>query len=427
MRLHIETWVSERDFSIEVNTLFEESAKCYKVSAYRAALLFSFLAFQTIIKERILKSTKPDRIHEHQWNSIHKNLRNDDFWDAEVIECIKKSDPNKKIFEISEDLRQQAIYWKNRRNDCAHSKRNIITDSHVESFWYFLKANLNHFVLPGSQTSLLNKVKTHFDTSYTPEDKPFDYLINECKQIIDSTNVSTFIKTLFETINEDTPFWLFSNTREMDFLEALILADQTIFEELTEQIKQDNEIYKSFIQARPSRVQYFLRFEDIIRKTWKVDLLKGSKISLQLLAALLLHEVIPSEERINLYSRVIKKGLLDLNVTEVDLDILLRTKFIEQIRQAVFIDYQDNGMLLNNFEWGNKNVNIALFYLANYEIEQVIVRNISNAFLVPPYPFKAQVALKEFFSKNPVIKGKFVEIAEENNIILPESLGFQEQ
>lgn len=205
MRLHIETWVSERQFSVEVNNLFEESSKCYKASAYRAALLFSFLAFQTIVKERVLKAIKPDHINAQQWSAIHTKLRDDDNWDAEVIECIKKNDPNKKIFDINEDLRQQAIYWKNRRNDCAHSKRNIITDVHVESFWYFIKANINQFVIPGSQSSLINKIKIHFDTNYTPEDKPFDYLINEFKQIIDQSNVANFIKSLFEMFVEEYP------------------------------------------------------------------------------------------------------------------------------------------------------------------------------------------------------------------------------
>ncbi|MDA6151220.1 hypothetical protein OSK18_27385, partial [Escherichia coli] len=101
----------------------------------------------------------------------------------------------------SEDLRQQAIYWKNRRNDCAHSKRNIITDVHVESFWYFLKANLNQFVLPGSQSSLINEIKNHFDTNYTAEDKPFNNLISEAILIIDQSNVVSFVSRLLMTFS----------------------------------------------------------------------------------------------------------------------------------------------------------------------------------------------------------------------------------
>lgn len=51
MRLHIESWVEERQFSIEVNNLFEESAKCYKAAAYRAALLFHSLLFKQSSKK----------------------------------------------------------------------------------------------------------------------------------------------------------------------------------------------------------------------------------------------------------------------------------------------------------------------------------------------------------------------------------------
>ncbi len=426
MQLHIETWVSERQFSAEVNTLFEESAKCYKASAYRASLLFSYLAFQTIIKERVLKAGKPDHINEHQWSAIHNKLRDDDNWDAEVIECIKKSDSNKKIFDINEDLRQQAIYWKNRRNDCAHSKRNIITDVHVESLWYFIKANINQFVLPGSQSSLINKIKIHFDTNYTAEDKSFDYLINECKQIIDQSNVASFISALFEMFEEEYPFGLFTNDRELEFIEALILADQTISREFTEKITQNEEFYLTFIEDRPSRLQYFLQFEEILRKTWRVHLLKGSKVSLSLLAALLRYDIIPTDKRINVYLKTINKGF-DLNVKEADWEILIDNGFIEQLRQAIFIDYQEQGRLINNFEWANKKVRIALYYLKNFEIDQVIVRNIANTFIANPYPFKARDALVSFLRDNTDINEKFIKIGEEHNIFLPETLGFEEK
>ncbi|KQL27517.1 hypothetical protein [Cytobacillus solani] len=426
MRLHIETWVSEKQFSMEVNTLFEESAKCYKASAYRAALLFSFLAFQTIIKERVLKATKPDHINEHQWNAIHNNLRNDDNWDAEVIECIKKSDPNKKIFDISEDLRQQSLYWKNRRNDCAHSKRNIITDVHVESFWYFIKANLNQFVLPGSQSSLINKIKIHFDTNYTPEDKPFDYLIQECLQIIDQSNVANFIKFLFEMFEEENPFGFFSEDRELEFIESLIFADQIIASELTEKISQDEEFYLTFIDDRPSRIQYFLHYEEIIRKTWRVLMFKDSKVSLSLLASMLRYDVIPSDTRNEIYLRTVNKGF-DLNVGAADWDTLTTNGFIEQLKQAVFVDYREQGRLLNNFEWANKKVRIALYYLKNFEIDEVIVRSIANTFFAHPYPFKARDAIRNFFRENTEIKEQFIKIAEEEQIILPDSLGFEEE
>lgn len=51
MKLKFEEWLVEQeiDKDTEVNDLFLEGITCYKASAYRAALLFSFLGFQTVI------------------------------------------------------------------------------------------------------------------------------------------------------------------------------------------------------------------------------------------------------------------------------------------------------------------------------------------------------------------------------------------
>lgn len=261
-------------------------------------------------------------------------------------------------------MRQQAIYWKNRRNDCAHSKRNIITDVHVESFWYFLKANLNQFVLPGSQSSLINEIKNHFDTNYTAEDKPFNNLISEAILIIDQSNVVSFVSRLFEMFEEERPIGLFTNERELEFIESLILADRTISRELTEKITQSEVIYLAFIEGRPSRLQHFLQYEEIIRKTWRVHLFKGSKVSLPLLASLLRFNVIPADSRIRLYLKIITKGF-DINIRESDFEVLLEKGFMQQLRQSLFFEHHEMGMLLNDFEWANKNVRIALYYLKN--------------------------------------------------------------
>jgi hypothetical protein len=126
VRLPIEVWLETQEFNENAKSLIKEAITCYKASAYRAALLFSYLGFQLILRDRILRSERPGNIHERAWETIKRNLRKEEAWDTEVNECIKKNDENKRIFIITEDLRQQAIYWKNRRNDCAHSKPNII-------------------------------------------------------------------------------------------------------------------------------------------------------------------------------------------------------------------------------------------------------------------------------------------------------------
>lgn len=54
MILPIEKWMVEQDFPIEATNLLDEGCTCYKAGAYRAGLLFSYLGFEKIIKNRLL-------------------------------------------------------------------------------------------------------------------------------------------------------------------------------------------------------------------------------------------------------------------------------------------------------------------------------------------------------------------------------------
>lgn len=196
MKLEIEKWLEKQNFSSEVTNLFEESITCYKASAYRASLLFSYLGFQSIIKERILNSEKPSNINEGQWETIKRKLRNDDSWDNEVRDCIKRNSANTILFNITDDLRQQAAYWTYRRNDCAHSKENTISYSHVESFWLFLNSNLSKFVVEGGVNSLLQKVEKHFDLNFTSRKADFGNLIDEVPLVVKEEEVEYFLNEL---------------------------------------------------------------------------------------------------------------------------------------------------------------------------------------------------------------------------------------
>lgn len=135
------------------------------------------MGFLSVVRWKILNSSKPDNIHEREWERIASNLRNDDRWDTETLECIKRTDARKVIFSISDDLRRQVSYWKDRRNDSAHSKRNKIDYAHVETLWLFISSNMGKFAVNGNMDSILLKIKRHYDIAYNSIGKPTDQLI----------------------------------------------------------------------------------------------------------------------------------------------------------------------------------------------------------------------------------------------------------
>lgn len=54
-------------------------------------------------------------------------------------------------FLISNHLLNDLDYFRRGRNDCAHTKENIIDYSHVEAFWNFLKSYLPKFIINGGK------------------------------------------------------------------------------------------------------------------------------------------------------------------------------------------------------------------------------------------------------------------------------------
>jgi hypothetical protein len=119
MIIKFEQWLGEQSLSEDALRMAHEAVLCYKNNAYRAALLFSYLMFQTIIKDRVLKAKKPDHIPDDQWDTIRRNLTKDEDWDKSAFQCTQRKE-DKSIFLISDDIRKQVEYWKDRRNDCAH-------------------------------------------------------------------------------------------------------------------------------------------------------------------------------------------------------------------------------------------------------------------------------------------------------------------
>jgi hypothetical protein len=145
MKLQLEQWLDDQTLSSESRSCYEESFICYKVAAYKAALLFGYLGFLTTIRDRILQSRSPQGIPEDRWTKIQKDVSNHALWDAATFDATQHKNPAP-IFAIDQELRDQVKFWKDRRNDCAHSKQNQIIAAHCEAFYAFVRSTLNRFI-----------------------------------------------------------------------------------------------------------------------------------------------------------------------------------------------------------------------------------------------------------------------------------------
>lgn len=104
MKITFEKWIEENEIPDTAKDLFRESIICYKVSAYRSAFIMSYIAFQNILKERILNASyRPTRVNESHWSSICRKLGDEDKWDETVSNCVKQQSPDR-IFLVTNSI-----------------------------------------------------------------------------------------------------------------------------------------------------------------------------------------------------------------------------------------------------------------------------------------------------------------------------------
>ena len=290
MNLKIERWLSEQKWSSKVMILFDESIKSYKASAYKASLLFSYLAFMTILKERIVKSQVPSGIPPALWIRIIKEVQNRESWDKSVLDSTQRQKPAV-IFPISETIRREVVYWKDRRNDCAHFKHENINYHHVESFWSFLETNLGKFVVNGSKDALLLKLLNHFDIAITPPDQDLTPLISEIESAIETDDLYDF----FGNIESDLGL-IWEEKHFIVFNAILSYYDNNIAAELIAFLKADEFRLLGFIRFFPEKVQYLNLSNEIIRELWYSKLFRDSRDDYKVYSSLLRNNLIRSQD-----------------------------------------------------------------------------------------------------------------------------------
>jgi hypothetical protein len=226
MKLKVEKWIAKSNFTAEVMILLNDSIKCYKADAYRASLLFSYLAFITILKERIGVAEKPANYLQHNWNVLRTEILNEDKWERAVYDATQQKgskDPSNlkdPVFSINDALRTQIEYWKDRRNDCAHFKNNEITNAHVETFWSFLESNLYKITVEGGMNSLLIKIKRHYDTNYTRTGEDVTPLVNEITSSVELNELPGFWHNALQYI--DNSYTLLINGEGANFITKVL-------------------------------------------------------------------------------------------------------------------------------------------------------------------------------------------------------------
>lgn len=420
MRIPFEDWLSKQDVSEHTYELFKEAFQCYRGEAYRGALILSFLGFHYILRERILLANIPTKVIEigkkDYWETICTKLKDLEQSDMEIKRAVEMKTPFD-IFNISDDLRTQYIYWKDRRNDCAHGKPNLITVSHIECFWSFIQSNLAKFQINGSEEHLLRQFDEYFDYIKTPRGISPKSLVQQIPQAVPESRYPSFIVELGKIAQK--------HARLFEFNDLIIPVITQIFDTCTDTyitmtkdyLSKDLSLLKEILKDRPSILYEFKDSPTLIRQLWVEK--SSSYLLKYLFWSLLKYNLVPPNEWNDFVKEMSER--LD-NHTFIDLSpedrtLLIDTEYVKLVGYLAFKEAKISG-----FDWARENKEVLCLYLQTYGWDSDIAQTLYNVLSRPHYPEQFTKRLIQLFEEEPELYSSYIKLCEQEEINIPRQI-----
>jgi len=418
MLLSLEKWLESQKISSEATSCFQESFICHRAGAYEAALLFSYLGLMNVIRDRVLSSLCPAGIPAGHWSSIQENMRRAETWDKAAFEATQQKQPAP-IFVVTDDLRHQVEFWKDRRNDCAHSKDNKITPAHVEALHAFIESNLNKFAVNGSRAQMARRIQEYYDASLTPPGTPIEPLVRDIPNAVLHDELPAFIaeiSTLFDEKRNSVEVLMKRVSKsKLDFLNAAFqFSTPAIIAACTNFFLGDDTLLLTFFRAHPDKVSFLRENPEKVRRLWHELLFTNLSNDFPLLASMLRTRLIPSEQIEESLSRLIRRGLVGIP-EGIDSAALEEHGFYEILERMIVSEH-----LMSGFDWANRSRSIIVTYLSEHPISIDLAKEICEIFNSANHPWHLASDLNSLFENNPTKKTEFREIVTTTpNLLLP--------
>lgn len=367
MRIQFEKWIEENQVSAEAMNLFKESISCYRISAYRSSFIMSYIAFQNILKERILNATfKPGNINEHMWEVICNKLRDEDEWDKMVADCVKRRSPDN-IFLISSSTITLYEGFRCTRNICAHGKSGKIEYFHVENLWNFIQENYLKFIVNGGKEGIIQMIENHYDTSITPLGEDPTYIIDNIKLGIKDNEMIEFLEAFYQMCKHKKRLRKIftSGLREIELWDKIVNGStQNIQNNVISFLKQYHvDEIDDFITKYPNTSDLFLSDNTFARKLWNEiifnDWGRRKEGTWIILEKIIDRNIIPADE-IETFNEKLFKFVGKSFMADKE-KVLKKTDYFERLKTELF-DYKQYEFP-NGFKNANNNVEYIVSYL----------------------------------------------------------------
>lgn len=416
LRLPFEDWLDNQRLNVDTKDLFAESIKSYKASAYRAALTFSWIGFQSMIREVILSSKAPVDYTDDEWGRKLRQAGNESNWDDVVFGIVKQK--IKPMIKLSDDVYEQYMYWKQRRNDCAHAKGNLISTPHVEAFWLFMQSNSNKFVVNGGLVHFIKNLQDYFNPVFTPPNTNVSPLVRQVPSAVeveDFENLLLRCKVLCEASN--MPGFIDKDWRE--FWGELFNLPEAYREKFIKfLLEEDNKDFtRILLYLRPDIIKYFNGQPRFIRSLWKGF---STAHTYCIVIHLLRHNMIPNDQLDELFDHMVENvdsdlfgsGLVTYEVNDFDITSLKEKGFFDYFYKQAF---EEKKIVNAGFEWGNRNKDLVTFYIKKYDINQTVSIAIEDVRTKTNYaPRHLKAELSQLFKSEPELKDRIDEFLVEH-------------
>lgn len=424
MKIDFENWLDKQSYiKDDHRRIFDDAVLCYKNGIIRPALMLSYIGFLNIIKDRLQNAQPPTPFPAAQWTKMQQELVSDRDWEETVINALfsqQKKDTNKvitkeAIFNISDDIREQIKYWRDRRNDCAHYKRNDITDSHILAFWAFLKSNLPLITVEGGYMSLVNKFTKFFDPSVTPPGSDIRPLLAEIPDVVTDDKFEDFFKnaitlhasdiySTIHTIIHQAP------ARVQDLMKGLLMIKPTL-------------LYR-YLAEYPSEVGNLpWPSKERIRTYWYQDMILHRQNSLSIYAEMLNAGLIPAKEIEEANKHLLKHCYSE----DVGINGILKNQ-VRILKSYDFYDifiteYVTEYHFKQNYIATNSHAGFYQTIIWNFGLNEKLVGLLCEYFKPGvKHPYTVEIYLHNIFENDAALKTQFIEIANAHGWEIPDNL-----
>jgi hypothetical protein len=394
MQLPIESFVTAQSFEVDTVELFNESFKCYKGGAYKAAYAFSYLAFLSVLKFRILRKSKaPAGMVIGQWRKIQKELMDVDKWEEVLMNQIQNQ--KNPVFFLNDELRIQVRFWKDRRNDCVHHKNNSITFSTVEVFWDFIIHRLPRFWVNGGKDELYTRIIDHYDVTKTPISKSVLSLVQLIPQSMDIADYDDFFNLVISSVTSDEFY---------DFGHNIFLAsDPAVVNSFTSYFISRTRIVHliAFITRYPQHVTMLKGEPKIVRRIWSVTFFSGEKNHFPQYCAMLRNNLLDDAEIDESIDAILLRLTKQVPHDPEDIMLLQAKGFYNKLKEHLF-----TGTLSMNF--CNSKSHLYKHYLTVCPVDNEVITTLNELMDRANPPYSVQNRLSEILKENPHIKKALV-------------------